>query len=75
MILKNKLTRERIQLSYAEFQVKFVREIQIALESYIKTENAKPYFKANKTPESDFYFDIQWNFNHFGNSVWYIEKL
>ena len=75
MILRNKRTRERIQLSYTEFQVKFAKEIQTALESYIKTENAKPYFKANKTPESDFYFDLQRNFNHFGTSAWYIEKL
>ena len=75
MILKNKQTRESIQLSYAEFQVKFAQEIQTALESYIKTENAKSYFKTNKSPEVDFYFDLQWNFNHFGNSNWYIEKL
>ena len=75
MILRNKRTRERIQLSYTEFQVKFAKEILTALESYIKTENAKLYFKANKTPESDVYFDLQWNFNHFGISAWYIEKL
>ena len=75
MILRNKRTRERIQLSYTKFQVKFAKEILTVLESYIKTENTKPYFKANKTPESDFYFDLQWNFNHFGISAWYIEKL
>ena len=75
MILKNKRTRERIQLSYTEFQVKFAKEIQTALESYIKTENAKPYFKINKTPESDFYFDLRWNFNHFCISDWYIVKI
>jgi len=75
MIIKNKRTRERIQLSYTEFQARFTNEIQTALESYIKTENSKPYLKTNKNPESDFYFDIQWNFNHFGNSNWYIERL
>ena len=75
MILRNKRTRERIQLSYTEFQTRFAQDMQTVFESYIKTENAKPYFKANKTPESDFYFDLQWNFNHFGNSNWYIEKL
>ena len=75
MILRNKRTRERIQLSYIDFQNRFEKEIQAALESYIKTENNKPYFKHNKNPESDFYFDLQWNFNHFGNSNWYIEKL
>ena len=75
MILKNKRTQERIQLSYTEFQTRFAQDMQTALESYIKTKNAKPYFKANKTPESDFYFDLQRNFNHFGSSAWYIEKL
>ena len=75
MILRNKRTRKRIQLSYTEFQARFVQDMQTVFESYIKTENAKPYFKANKTPESDFYFDLQWNFNHFGISAWYIEKL
>ena len=75
MILRNKRTRERIQLSYTEFQTRFAQDMQTALESYIKTENTKPYFKANKTPESDFYFDLQWNFNHLGNSNWYIEKI
>ncbi len=75
MILKNKRTRERIQLSYIEFQSRFAKEIQVALESYIKTENNKHYFKPNKNPESDFYFDLQWNFNHFRNSDWYIEKI
>ena len=75
MILKNKLTRKRTQLSYAEFQAKFVREIQAALENYIKTENSKPYFKTNKNPKSNFYFNLQWNFNHFSTSNWFIEKL
>ena len=75
MILINKRTRERIQLSYTEFQVKFAKEILTALESYIKTDNVKPYFKINKNPKSDFYCDLQWNFNHFGISAWYIEKL
>ena len=34
MILKNKRTRERIQLSYVEFQTKFSNEIQAALKSF-----------------------------------------
>ena len=75
MILKNKLTKERMQLSYTEFQVRFAQEIQTALRSYVQTENAKQYFKINKNIEPEFYFDLQWNFNHFGNSNWYIEKL
>ncbi|MCQ2754887.1 MAG: hypothetical protein MJ231_07560 [bacterium] len=75
MILKNKLTHERVQLSYTEFKTRFAKEIQATLESYVKTQNNKPYFKANDNFESDFYFDLQWNFNHFGNSNWYIERL
>ena len=74
MILKNKRTRERIQLSYIEFQTRFSKEIQTALESYVQTGNNKHSFKTNKNPETDFYFDLQWNFNNFGNSNWYIEK-
>ena len=75
MILINKRTQERIQLSYTEFQVKFTKEILTALESYIKTENAKPYFKINQNPKSDFDCDLQWNFNHSGIYAWYSEKL
>ena len=75
MILKNKRTKECIQLSYAEFQTRFAKEIKVALESFIQTENNQPYFKTNKNPESNFYFDLQWNFNHFRNSDWYIERL
>ena len=60
---------------YTEFKTRFAKEVQMALESYLRSENNKPYFKANKTPESDFYYDLQWNFNHFGNSAWYIEKI
>ena len=75
MKVKNKRTKERIQLSYAEFQTRFAKEIKVALESFIQTENNKPYFKYNKNPESNFYLDLQWNFNHFRDSVWYIEQL
>ena len=75
MILKNKLTKVTLDIPYSEFQTKFSKEIQLALESYIKTENNKQFFKSNKNPEADFYFDLQWNFNHFGMSNWYIERM
>ncbi len=74
MILKNKLTKESLVLTRSEFYTKFAKEIQTALEGYLRTENSKPYFKTNKPDESDFYFDLQWNFNHFGMSNWYIDK-
>lgn len=75
MILKNKLTKETLVLTEKEFKTRFVKEIDTALDSYRKTELAKPYFNLNKDIESDFFFDLQWNFNHYGNSNWYIEKL
>ena len=58
MILKNKLTKKRIQISYIQFQIQFAKEIQVALESYIKTQNNKPNFKLNNHFESVFYFDL-----------------
>ena len=74
MILKNKLTKETLVLSEEEFKTRFAKEIEIALDCYRRTELAKPYFNLNKDIESDFFFDLQWNFNHYRNSNWYIEK-
>ena len=45
MILKNKLTKKRIQISYKQFQTQFAKEIQVALESFIKTQSNKTNFK------------------------------
>ena len=48
-----------------------------AFESFLKTELNKPFYnyKDDNSIEFDFYFQLQWNFNHFGNSVGYIEKM
>ena len=77
MILKNKLTKETLEIPYSEFRIKFAKEIQAAFESFKRTELNKTFynFKDDNFIDSNFYFDIQWNFNHFGNSNWYIEKL
>ena len=77
MILKNKLTKETLNITYPEFRKNFAKEIQYALESYRKTQlNKYSYnFRDDNSMEFNFYFDLQWNFNHFGNSVWYIERL
>ena len=48
MILKNKLTKEMLDIPYSEFRTKFAKEIQD---------------------------ELQWNFNHFGISNWYIERM
>ena len=77
MILKNKLTRETLDIPYSEFRIKFAKEIQAAFESFKRTELNKTFynFKDDNFIDSNFYFDIQWNFNHFGNSNLYIEQL
>ena len=69
MILKNKLTKETLNISYSEFRKRFARKLQLAFESYRQTQlNKYSYkFKDNNSIEQDFYFDLQWNFNHFGN--------
>lgn len=76
-MLKNKLTKEMLDIPYSEFRKKFAKEIKTVFESFKRTELNKTFynFKNDNLIESNFYFDIRWNFNHFGNSNWYIEKL
>ena len=77
MILKNKLTCETLEITYPEFRKKFAKEIQISFESYRRTQiNKYSYnFKDDNLMEYNFYFQLQWNFNHFGNSNWYIQRM
>ena len=77
MILTNQRTREELELTHAEFLSKFYKELQEAFASYHKSALAKSYYKHldETTLESDFYNDIQWNFNRLSNSAWYIKKL
>lgn len=62
-------------MTLSEFKIHFAKEIKTAFESYKQTELAKPYFKIKNIDENDFYFDLQWNFNHHACSNWYIEKI
>ena len=75
MILKNKRTRETLNITLPEFKTRFAKEIKRAFESFKQTELVKPYFKIKNIDEKDFYFDLQWNFNHHACSDWYIEKI
>ncbi len=77
MILKNKLTKETLNITYPEFRKIFAKEIQDAFESYRKTQlNKYSYnFRDGNSMEFNFYFDLQWNFNHLGISNWYIERM
>ena len=95
MILKNKLTEETLNITYPEFRTKFAKEINIAFESYCKTQLNKYSYKFNDDNSMEFnfynkrtseklnlfmlfrvnalkwqshYFELQWNFNHFGMS-------
>lgn len=38
MILKNKLTRDTLEITYPEFRKRFTKEIQDAFESYRQTQ-------------------------------------
>lgn len=77
MILRNKLTKEIINIPYNDFKTRFSKEIQVAFECYCQTQlNKNSYnLKHNNYIEQDFYFNLQWNFNHFGINNWYIERL
>lgn len=77
MIIKNKLIGETLELLYSEFRKKFAKEIETAFESYRKTQLNKYSwnFKDDNSLEFNFYFELQWNFNHFDMSNWYIEKV
>ena len=67
MILKNKLTKETLDIPYSEFRIKFAKEIQDAFESSRKTQLNKYSwnFKDDNSLEFNFYFELHWNFNHF----------
>lgn len=73
----NKLTKKTLSVFYSEFRKRFARKLQLAFESYRQTQlNKYSYkFKDNNSIKQDFYFNLQWNFNHFCNSNWYIERM
>lgn len=77
MIIVNRHTKEHLNLDYPKFRKRFSREIQEAFESYKQTQLNKTYygFKDDNSMEFNFYFEIQYNFNSFGNSAWYIERM
>lgn len=77
MKVRNKLTKGTLNISYSEFRKHFARELQLAFESYSQTQLNKYSYKIkdNNSFEQNFYFNLQWNFNHFGMNNWYIEKV
>ena len=77
MILENRRTRKKRTITLDEFKKEFANEINVSFESYEKTQISKQFFKFNRENniESDYYFNFQWNFNNFCNSVWFIKKM
>lgn len=77
MIIRNKRTGEKIELSYDEFKEKFDKDVKISLDSFRKTERSKILYryKTDNIIESDYFFNLRYNFNNFGNAVWYIERI
>ena len=77
MIITNKHTREKREISYENFRKEFRQDIERAFQGYAKTEKNKKLFMHvdDIGLESDFYFDFRWNFNNHGNSAWYIDKI
>jgi hypothetical protein len=71
MILKNKKSKEILEITYTEFRKKFAKEIQEAFESFKETQLNKSFYgyKDDNSMEFNFYFQIQYNFNNFGNSA------
>ena len=58
MILKNKRTRQVLEIEYSEFGKKFAQEIQIAFDSFCKIEQNKLFYnyKDDNSMEFNFYF-------------------
>ena len=57
MKVKNKLTRETLEITYPEFRKKFAKEIQTAFKSYRKTQlNKYSYnFRDDNSMKYNFY--------------------
>ena len=64
MKVKNKLTKETLDIPYSVFRKKFSKEIQDAFESYRKTQLNKYSwnFKDDNSLEFNFYFELPRNF-------------
>ena len=77
IIVKNKRTRELLELTLPEFKEK--AELKTSLDNFEVQESRKNFLpsfvKPNNNFESDFYFNLRWNFNNLQNSNWYIERI
>lgn len=80
MIIKNIRTREILELNMNEFKQRFALELNDAINHYINSQQYRVYLypvkiKSHTEYESEFCFDLRWNFNNHSNSNWYIERM
>lgn len=77
--IANKRTREQFILSPEEFKEKFSKELELALQSFARTKKNKKLYLlpiiGKQDYKNEFYSNLQWNFNHYSNSIWYIERF
>lgn len=77
LLIKNRQTGEAIEISLAEFRLKFSQELDLAVAKFsLSKADKRPYLPLEKQDyTNDFYFGLRWNFNNLAQSDWYIEKF
>jgi len=79
IMLTNTRTREQRVLSFEEFKAQFKTEFERAYQGFIRHETEKnallPEFMQEHLTEADFLLSLQWNFNNYSRSEWYISAI
>ena len=77
--IENKRTSEQRVLSFNEFKAKFKIEFERAYQDFIRHKTEKnsllPEFMQTHLSEADFLLSLQWNFNNYAHSNWYITAI
>ena len=79
LIIKNRRNNEeRIELTLEEFKVKFRNELHSAINTYKAHQESKnflpPFIKPTPDYEQDFYMSLQFNFNNYAQTQYYIAQ-
>ncbi|MBQ3619130.1 MAG: hypothetical protein IJS88_04545 [Alphaproteobacteria bacterium] len=77
--IKHKRSCEQRVLSYDELKTQFKNEFERAYQGFIRHETEKnaflPEFMQEHLTEADFLLSLQWNFNNYSRSEWYISAI
>ena len=77
--IENKRTSEQRVLSFNEFKAQFKIEFERAYQDFIRHETEKnsflPEFMQKHLSEAYFLLSLQWNFNNYAHSDWYITAI